>query len=61
MYGEDGVQDMNSKINNQMMNKPVNKASSNNKNNSSRYTEDWINIKGIQNGMIILPGNERVT
>lgn len=61
MYGEDGVLIMNSKINNQMMNsvKPVNNSS--NKNNTSRYTEDWINIKGIQNGMIILPGSEKVT
>lgn len=59
MYGEDGVLIMNSKTNNMVNNKPVNK--SNAKNNTSRYTEDWINIKGIQNGMIILPGNERVT
>lgn len=57
MYGEDGVLVMNSKINNNT--KPVNKATNNN--NTSRYTEDWINIKGIQNGMIILPGNEKVT
>lgn len=63
MYGEDGVLIMNSKTNNQMMNgtRPVNKSNAKNKNNTSRYTEDWINIKGIQNGMIILPGNERVT
>ena len=61
MYGEDGVLIMNSKTNNMVNNKPVNKSNSKNKNNTSRYTEDWINIKGIQNGMIILPGNERVT
>ena len=63
MYGEVGVLVMNSKINNnQMMNntKPVNK-NTGNKNNTSRFTEDWINIKGIQNGMIILPGQEKVT
>ena len=40
---------MNSKINN------------NKTNNTSKYTEDWINIKGIQNGVIILPNNEKVT
>lgn len=71
MYGEDGVQVMNSKINNPTNVKPVTKNSnSNNSNNrstgsnqntQSRFTEDWINIKGIQNGMIMLPGNEKVT
>ena len=63
MYGEDGVLIMNSKTNNMVNNRPVNKTNtnSNNKNNTSKYTEDWINIKGIQNGMIILPGNEKVT
>ncbi|MBR3661144.1 MAG: hypothetical protein IKN63_04480 [Bacilli bacterium] len=62
---------MNSKINNPTNVKPVTKNSnSNNSNNrstgsnqntQSRFTEDWINIKGIQNGMIMLPGNEKVT
>ena len=71
MFGEDGVQVMNSKINNPTNVKPVTKNSnSNNSNNrstgsnqntQSRFTEDWINIKGIQNGMIMLPGNEKVT
>ena len=68
MFGEDGVLVMNSKINNMPTNVKVantnntNKSSSNNANNqTSKYTEDWIKIKGIQNGMIILPGNERVT
>lgn len=68
MYGEDGVLVMNSKINNNinninnMNNNNVNNIKTNSKaNNTSRYTEDWINIKGIQNGTIILPGNERVT
>ncbi len=67
MYGEDGVQAMNSKINNMPTNVKVtntnttNKSSSSNNNQTSKYTEDWIKIKGIQNGMIILPGNERVT
>ena len=61
MYGEDGVQDMNPKTNNPMMNNTKQTSKTNNKNNTSRYTEDWINIKGIQNGMIILPGQEKVT
>jgi hypothetical protein len=63
MYGEDGVVHMNSKINNMPNNRPqqVNTNASNNTNNQSGYTEDWINIKGINNGMIILPNNERVT
>ena len=63
MFGEDGVQVMNSKINNMPTNvsKVNNSNSSNNKNNTSKYTEDWINIKGIQNGVILLPGNEKVT
>lgn len=53
MYGEDGAQVMNSKTNNTKTNVK--------KNNTSRFTEDWINVKGIQNGMILLPGNEKVT
>ena len=31
------------------------------KNSSSPYTEDWINVKSISNGMINLPHNEKVT
>ena len=54
MFGEDGVQVMNSKTNNV-------KNTKSNTNNTSRFTEDWIHVKGIQNGTIILPGNERVT
>lgn len=64
MFGEDGVQVMNSKINNNPANaKTANasKAGNTNNNQTSKYTEDWINIKGIQNGMILLPGNEKVT
>ena len=56
MFGEDGVQVMNSKTNNS---KTITKKG--NTNNQSRFTEDWINIRGIQNGMILLPGNEKVT
>ena len=62
------MQVMNSKINNMPTNVKVmnpnsgsKPANTNSNNSTSRYTEDWIKIKGIQNGMIILPGNERVT
>ena len=67
MYGAVGVQVMNSKINNPINSKPVNntnnRSTNGNQNNQtqSRFTEDWINVKGIQNGMIILPGKDRVT
>jgi len=57
---------MNSGINNQrMMNnvkqQPVNNKQISNQNSGSGYTEDWINVKSITNGMIILPNNEKVT
>lgn len=63
MFGEDGVLVMNSKINNQRMMtaNSGNNSTPKNQNNTSKYTEDWINIKGIQNGMILLPGGEKVT
>ena len=57
MYGEDGAVVMNSKTSN-MQNQSK---GTNSSKNTSMYTEDWIDIKGISNGMIILPGNERVT
>ena len=64
MFGEDGVLVMNSKINNMPANtgrpQQVNNQQAN-KNNTSRFTEDWINVKSITNGMIILPNNEKVT
>ena len=62
MFGEDGVQIMNSKINNMQQGtvnqRPVQNQS---KNNNSGFTEDWININGIKNGMIDLPNREKVT
>ena len=39
---------------NQMMNM-------NQRQNQSRWTEDWINIQSITNGMIILPNQEKVS
>lgn len=51
---------MNSKINNVAPSKPVNKQPVK-KPNGSGFTEDWINVKSISNGMIILPNNEKVT
>ena len=32
-----------------------------NKTNQSKWTEDWINIQSITNGMIVLPNQEKVT
>lgn len=40
---------------------PVNPRPTNNQNTSSGFTEDWISVKNINNGMIILPSNEKVT
>ena len=56
MNGEDGVQVMNSKINNN----PVPNKNTNQK-VTSPYTEDWINVKTIKNGVILLPNREMVT
>lgn len=65
MFGEDGVVHMNSKINNNIANLKTNANSVRQvpkpQTNSSRYTEDWINVKEIKNGTIILPNNEKVT
>ncbi len=47
---------MNSKTNN-VVNNNVNQS----KKTTSPYTEDWINIRGIKNGMIILPNRELVS
>ena len=58
MNGEDGVQVMNSKINNNPVpNKNTNQA----KKVTSPYTEDWLNVKAIKNGVILLPNREMVT
>ena len=40
----------------QMLNQNVNK-----KVNQSKWTEDWINIQSITNGMIILPNQDKVS
>ena len=59
MNGEDGVQVMNSKINNAPNKNNASKQPP--KKTTSPYTEDWINVRSITNGMIILPNNEKVT
>ena len=57
---------MNSKINSvntgnsNLINNVRNSKKTNTK-NKSKYTEDWIDIKGINNGMIMLSNNEKVT
>ena len=48
---------MNSKTNSGMAKKPSQPP----KKVNSGYTEDWINVKSITNGMIVLPNNEKVT
>lgn len=58
MNGEDGVQVMNSKINN---NPVPNKNTNQTKKVTSPYTEDWLNVKAIKNGVILLPNREMVT
>ena len=58
MNGEDGVQVMNSKINN---NPVPNKNTNQTTKVTSPYTEDWINVKDIKNGVILLPNREMVT
>lgn len=58
MNGEDGVQVMNSKINN---NPVPNKNTNQPKKVTSPYTEDWLNVKAIKNGVILLPNREMVT
>ena len=58
MNGEDGVQVMNSKINN---NPVPNKNTNQTTKVTSPYTEDWLNVKAIKNGVILLPNREMVT
>ena len=52
------MQVMNSKINN---NPVPNKNVSQTNKTTSPYTEDWINVKAIKNGVILLPNREMVT
>lgn len=53
---------MNSRPENNLMNNVApQKSSNNNKKNTSPYTEDWINVKSIKNGVINLPNREMVT
>ena len=43
------------------MNKSQTKAKTQKSNPSSRYTEDWVPVKSIANGMIVLDNNMKVT
>ena len=52
------MQVMNSKINN---NPIPNKNTNQTTKVTSPYTEDWINVKAIKNGVILLPNREMVT
>lgn len=68
MYGEVGVISMNNAIN-RGVNTPNNNINNNNNvrvmassvQNDLKYTENWINIKGIRNGIIYNERNEMVT
>lgn len=52
---------MNSKTNNLARGNQVPNKVNQNKKMTSPYTEDWINIKGIKDGVIFLPNREMVT
>lgn len=52
---------MNSKTNNLARGNQVPNKINQNKKMTSPYTEDWINIKGIKDGVIFLPNREMVT
>lgn len=52
---------MNSKTNNLAKGNQVPNKVNQNKKMTSPYTEDWINIKGIKDGVIFLPNREMVT
>lgn len=52
---------MNSKTNNLVRGNQVPNKINQNKKMTSPYTEDWINIKGIKDGVIFLPNREMVT
>ena len=43
------------------MNESQTKAKTQKSNPSSRYTEDWVPVKSIANGMIVLDNNMKVT
>lgn len=43
------------------MNESQTKAKTQKSNTSSRYTEDWVPVKSIANGMIVLDNNMKVT
>ena len=59
MYGEDGVLYMNQNVNRpqNQNNKPTKKTAS----SSRQFTENWVRIKSIRNGIITLPNKDMVT
>ena len=63
MYGRDGVFMNNSQMNqiNQNQNIVQEQTKKKIKVNTSKYTEDWIPVKSIENGVIILDNKSRVT
>lgn len=58
MYGEDGVLNMNQGTNNQ---RQVNNKKAAPVKSKSPFTEGWVKIRSIKNGIITLPNREMVT
>ena len=77
MYGEVGVINMNNQMNNGQINRGLNQTSVNNGNtntnsntvrkmpkqaeNNPKYTENWLPLKGIRNGVMYNNKNEMIT
>ena len=63
MYGRDGVFMNNSQLNqNQVQNQNIQQEQTKkSKVQTSKFTEDWLPVKAIENGMIILDNKSRVT
>ena len=52
---------MNQGINNKQSQRPVNKSQPSNVKSKSPYTENWVRIRSIKNGIITLPNRDMVT
>lgn len=62
MYGEVGVSNMNQGTNKQVRtNRPVNTNNTGAKKSTSPFTENWVRIRSIKNGIITLPNRDMVT
>ena len=61
MYGEVGVLNMNQGTNNRNVKRPTNNKQVSNAKNKSPYTENWVRVRSIKNGIITLPNRDMVT